>query len=198
MGKIPQESLRYTLREQSAYVKGYVSPYSLHIYISILLVILSTALEQASPWIIKLVLDELAGKAHPKTILFYLLLLIPITLIGAVMLYWQRYLLISASRKAEFEMRNVLFEKLQYQSRIFFNTHPVGDIMSRATNDLERVRELLGPAMLHSARMILILIYTGICLFLISPVMAAAGLLLSLILPFASMKSLCHQCFKFF
>ena len=59
--------------------------------------------------------------------------------------------IIGASREIEFDLRNDLFANLERQSASFYHTHRTGDIMARTTNDLNAVRQLLGPAIMYSA-----------------------------------------------
>ena len=64
-------------------------------------------------------------------------------------------IIIGASREIEFDLRNDLFANLERQSvRASTSTHRTGDIMARTTNDLNAVRQLLGPAIMYSANTI--------------------------------------------
>ena len=78
-------------------------------------------------------------------------LLIAVAAVAAVCLYATRWIIIGASREIEFDLRNDLFANLEKQSLSFFHQHRTGDIMARATNDLNAVRQLLGPAIMYSA-----------------------------------------------
>ena len=73
---------------------------------------------------------------------------------AAVFLYITRQVIIGASREIEYDLRNDLFANLERQSASFFHTHRTGDIMARTTNDLNAVRQLLGPAIMYSANTI--------------------------------------------
>ncbi|MFB0518509.1 MAG: ABC transporter ATP-binding protein, partial [Acidobacteriota bacterium] len=57
--------------------------------------------------------------------------------------------LIGISRKIEYDLRNDFFRHLQRLSPSYFNRTPTGDLMSRATNDLDAVRMVLGPGLLN-------------------------------------------------
>jgi ATP-binding cassette subfamily B protein len=70
---------------------------------------------------------------------------------AAIFLYITRQVLIGASREIEFDLRNDLFANLERQSADYYHTHRTGDIMARTTNDLNAVRQLLGPAIMYSA-----------------------------------------------
>jgi ATP-binding cassette subfamily B protein len=55
------------------------------------------------------------------------------------------------SRDIEFDLRNLYFSSLEAQPPGFFHDHPTGDLMARATSDVEAVRTLCGPAIMYSA-----------------------------------------------
>lgn len=170
-----------------------MKPYRFPVGVSLFFVLVSTALDQASPWIIKLIVDLLIEQgvddANTKSEIFeYLWILGGISIISAVLLFFQRYLLITSSRKSEYALRKNLFDKFQIQPRSFFDKNPIGDLMSRSTNDLDHVRDIVGPVILHITRMGLLLIYTGLCLYWISPTLAVVGLGFSLCLPLISMR----------
>ena len=64
-------------------------------------------------------------------------------------LYTMRMSLIRASRRMEYELRNDLFDHLARLPARIYRTRKVGDLMSRATNDLDAVRDLLGPGIMY-------------------------------------------------
>ncbi len=60
-----------------------------------------------------------------------------------------RYTVIGASRKIEYDMRNDFFSHLLTLPTSFYNNYKTGDLMARATNDLNAVRNVLGPGIMH-------------------------------------------------
>lgn len=62
-----------------------------------------------------------------------------------------RYLIISASRKAEYDIRNDLFRHLQTLDQHYLKGARTGDLMARFTSDVERVRTVAGPVILYAA-----------------------------------------------
>ncbi len=80
--------------------------------------------------------------------------LLAVASVAAVALYLTRQIIIGASREIEFDLRNDLFAHLESQPPEFFQRHRTGDIMARSTNDLNAVRQLLGPAIMYSANTI--------------------------------------------
>ena len=65
--------------------------------------------------------------------------------------YWMRVLLVGLSRDVEYDIRNELFARLVSLNHDFYARSRTGDLMARATNDLNAVRMMLGPAMMYWA-----------------------------------------------
>src|SRR5213078_2513373 len=60
------------------------------------------------------------------------------------LLFVSRYLLLAASRRVEFDLRNDLYAHLETLSARWFDTNAAGEITSRAINDIEGVRTMIG------------------------------------------------------
>jgi ATP-binding cassette subfamily B protein len=69
-----------------------------------------------------------------------------------------RLIIIGASRDIEFDIRNAFFARLQLMPLSYYQARRTGDLMSRATNDLNAVRMMIGPAVMYSANTILVFI----------------------------------------
>jgi len=72
-------------------------------------------------------------------------------LFKGVFQYWMRVLLVGLSRDVEYDIRNDLFAGLVSLNHDFYARSRTGDLMARATNDLNAVRMMLGPAMMYWA-----------------------------------------------
>jgi ATP-binding cassette subfamily B protein len=98
--------------------------------------------------------------------LLYAALLLAIAVTKGIFQFLTRWIVIGISRDIEFDLRNDLFARLEILSYSYYQRHRTGDIMARATNDLNAVRMLLGPAIMYSANTI---VYTaGALAFMIS------------------------------
>src|SRR6266851_1732977 len=82
------------------------------------------------------------------------LLLLAVAVSKGVFQFLTRWIVIGVSREIEFDLRNDLFRHLEGLSYSFYQRTRTGDIMARATNDLNAVRMLLGPAIMYSANTI--------------------------------------------
>ena len=112
---------------------------------------------------------NLDATATRRMVLFYAGLLIGIALLKGVFLYASRWILIGISREIEFDLRNDLFRTLEKQDYAYYQRYRTGDIMARLTNDLNAVRQLLGPAIMYSANTILFSAFALYFLLRISP-----------------------------
>ena len=121
------------------------------------------------PGILAWAVDALShGDARIKVVIFAGLL-VAIAMVKGVFLYSQRWILIGISREIEFDLRNDLFRKLELQDSGFYQRYRTGDIMARMTNDLNAVRNLLGPALMYSANTIFFTVGALFFLLRISP-----------------------------
>jgi ATP-binding cassette subfamily B multidrug efflux pump len=111
----------------------------------------------AVPQIIKYAIDALQRSFAARTLVFYSSLLIAAALCKAFFLFWSRMILIGISRDVEFDLRNDLYRHLSKLSLGYFQRIRTGDLMSRATNDLNAVRMLLGPGIMYSLRTLVIM-----------------------------------------
>jgi ATP-binding cassette subfamily B protein len=109
--------------------------------------------------------------------------LLGIAIVAAIALYLTRQIIIGASREIEFDLRNDIFSHLEAQPPEFFQRHRTGDIMARSTNDLNAVRQLLGPAIMYSANTI---VFTAAALPFMLRISPRLTMFAFLPLPFAS------------
>ncbi len=114
-------------------------------------VLLTNAIWVFFPQVIQRATDGLNNGASRRQLLNYCLLLLLIAFSKGIFQFLTRWLVIGISREIEFDLRNDLFRHLESLSWSYFQKNRTGDIMARATNDLNAVRMLLGPAIMYSA-----------------------------------------------
>jgi ATP-binding cassette subfamily B multidrug efflux pump len=112
--------------------------------------ILLTSLFQVwAPWLVRQAVDHLqAGVTKPVLLRDAGLILLAVALQG-IFLFTMRMSLIKASRRMEYELRNDLFDHFARLPAATYRTRKVGDLLSRATNDLDAVRNFLGPGLMY-------------------------------------------------
>lgn len=82
---------------------------------------------------------------------FYCLTIVVAMAVKGFFTFWSRWILIGMSREIEYDLRNDLLGALVRQDPEFYVRNRTGDLMSRATNDLNNVRMVLGPGIMYSA-----------------------------------------------
>src|SRR6188474_2370196 len=124
--------------------------------LGLLCVIVTTTIQLLSPWVLKYAIDDLNAGVTRSKLAFYAGTLLGIACVGGVFRYLMRRILIGASRDIEFDVRNAFFARLQQMPLGYYQARRTGDLMSRATNDLNAVRMMIGPAIMYSASTVLV------------------------------------------
>ena len=102
-----------------------------------------------SPLIMKRGVDALTSHFEMRDVFVFAALLILLSAIKGLFQYWMRLLLVGVSRDLEFDLRNDLFAHLVYLSAPFYQRFRTGDIMTRASSDLNAVRMMAGPGVMY-------------------------------------------------
>jgi len=111
---------------------------------------LTNSLGMAAPQFIKQAINAVEAHKAISLVMMSVVALIVLKLVQGVFRFLMRQILIGISRKIEYKIRAELFEHLQTLPLSFYQSSRIGDIMSRATNDLNEVRTLIGPAIMYS------------------------------------------------
>ena len=104
-----------------------------------------------------------------RTLGIYCLIVILCVAIKGVLSFSARWTLIGVSRDIEFDIRNDLLKRLLILEPEFYVRNRTGELMSRATNDLNAVRMVLGPGIMYSATTISTMILAILVLVALSP-----------------------------
>jgi len=141
----------------------YFKPYKWNVIFGIVFIFFGMLFGLYVPYLIGDAIDDIKTSLYNETltvwkISFHVGLILFISAISAIFLFWQRRLLINASRHIEYDMRRDFYAALVNQPLDFFHNNRVGDLMARATNDLGAVRQIVGPMILYSFQAIFALI----------------------------------------
>jgi ATP-binding cassette subfamily B protein len=136
----------------------YVLHYRRQFSFGLFCVFLTTSIQLLPPWVLKFAVDDLTAGVTREKLVRYAGLILAIALVGAVFRYLMRRILIGASREIEYDIRNDFFARLQLLPLGYYQARRTGDLMSRATNDLNAVRMMIGPAVMYSANTILVFV----------------------------------------
>jgi ATP-binding cassette, subfamily B, multidrug efflux pump len=106
------------------------------------------------PQVIRRAIDDLHLGLTRHKLFTYALVLMAVAGVKSIFQFLTRWVVIGISREIEFDLRNDLFQHLEKLSYSYYQRTRTGDIMARATNDLNAVRMLLGPAIMYTANTI--------------------------------------------
>ena len=151
---------------------------------SIIYILLANILGLAIPWILKLAIDSIKNyPASQPQLIKYSLLLIAVSVVVGIFRFYMRRLLIGVSRKMEYSIRDDFFAYIQRLDSSFFESNRTGSIMALITNDLDAVRNFLGPGLLNLFNTIFIFVSTMVVMFLISVKLTLYSLIAIPLLP---------------
>jgi ATP-binding cassette, subfamily B, multidrug efflux pump len=139
-----------SLRPLFPYLKKYRGSY----LIGTLCVFCNNGVWILFPLVLRRAVDDLRMGVTRDKLLTYSLMLMAVAATKGIFQFLTRWILIGISREIEFDLRNDLFQHLERLSYSYYQRTRTGDIMARATNDLNAVRMLLGPAIMYSANTI--------------------------------------------
>jgi len=101
----------------------------------------------------------------------YCVILILAMLVKGFLSFWTRWILIGVSREIEYDLRNDMLARLVRLEPEFYVRNRTGDLMSRATNDLNAVRMVLGPGIMYSATTISTMVLAVYFMIKLSPML---------------------------
>jgi ATP-binding cassette, subfamily B, multidrug efflux pump len=101
------------------------------------------------PLVLKSGVDKLTAGFSIQLVVELAAVLIALSATKGVFQYWMRVIIIGISRDIEYDIRNDFFQHLLSLSQDFYSRYRTGDIMARATNDLNAVRMMLGPGVMY-------------------------------------------------
>ncbi len=111
--------------------------------------LVNDVMKAALPLAIRSGIDALMKGFRLSLVFEFAALVVLLSVVKGIFQYWMRVILIGLSRDIEFDLRNDLFSHIVTLSQDFYAKYRTGDIMARATNDLNAVRMMLGPGIMY-------------------------------------------------
>jgi len=163
----------------------YVLRYRRQFLLGLICVVFSSTFQLLGPWVLKFAIDDLARAVTRQKLITYATLILAVSCVRALFLFLMRRIIIGASREIEYDIRNDFFARLQQMPLAYYQARRTGDLMSRATNDLNAVRMMIGPAVMYSASTILVF---AVAIILMSSIDARLTLVALIPLPLVSVS----------
>ncbi|HEY0273165.1 MAG TPA: ABC transporter ATP-binding protein [Chitinophaga sp.] len=108
---------------------------------------------------------------------FYGITILLFALLSGFFMFLQRQTLIVMSRFIEYDLKNEIYEHYQRLDLNFFKLHRTGDLMSRITEDVSRVRMYVGPALMYATRTVIMLVIIVYLMLEVNPLLTLYTLL---------------------
>src|ERR687888_2095276 len=139
-----EEPERPAYRHTFARLLGFLRPYKLGVGISIVLAVASQAAQIALVWVTKNVIDEAIAPHDAGKLWLFVWAIVGLGVLRAVLMAGRRLISGKQALAVEMDMRQGLYAHLVRLSFGFYDRHQTGQLMSRATVDLQGVRFFLG------------------------------------------------------
>ncbi|THF52667.1 ABC transporter ATP-binding protein [Flavobacterium supellecticarium] len=175
------------------YLNKYFIKYKYRFLIGIIITIVAQFFTLYTP---KLVGDSIKAlensKLNPDTVrqllMENIILVIVTTLIAGFLTFLMRQTLIVMSRHIEFDLKNEVFRQYENLSQNFYKKNRTGDLMNRISEDVGKVRQYVGPAVMYSINTFIRFAVVTVQMYIISPELTLYSLLPLPILAYSIFK----------
>ena len=137
-------------------MRPYLARYKARYAVGFLCLVLGQSVGVLVPLAIKSGVDGLMHGVAMRQVALVAGVLIGLSAVKAFFQFWTRWILIGISRDCEYDLRNDLFRHLLRLTPRYYNEHRTGDLMSKLTNDLNAVRNMIGPGIMYSATTVVV------------------------------------------
>jgi ATP-binding cassette subfamily B multidrug efflux pump len=128
----------YIHRYRRAYAVGYLGG------------LVSIAMAQSSPWVLRLAIDAIGRHAPGRALAGYAAALVGLSALECLSSYVMRWSILAAAYRVETDLRREYFAHLQRMPLAFFERTPTGDLMARGVNDIRAVQRFAGVGLMRS------------------------------------------------
>ncbi len=155
-------------------LKKYFIRYKKKLFLGFIFILLSNAGTVYIPILMKDAINQLQSDTSTHSLYYYALLIVLTSLFAGIFRFLIRQTIIVVSREIEFDLRNDFWSHIQKLPLRYFQNNSTGNIMSHATNDINAVRNFIGPAVMYS-------IDTGMRLLIVIAIMISLDWSLTLL-----------------
>ena len=146
----------------------YLRPYKWHVAGSVALAILSGLLSELGPYLSRIAIDDYIAQKDFGGLLWICAAILGSMLLGAVMTYGMTYLMQYVGQDTIHRVRMEIFDHLQRLSLRFYDTNPVGRLVTRVTSDVEVLNEFFSSGLVMIAANIFKIVWIVVLMFIVS------------------------------
>ena len=128
--------------------------------------ITTTASSMAIPWILGEAIDTVVSQGERSFLILAVVVVLGAAALRGISAYGHSYLSDIVSQKTSYDIRNALYDRLQRLSFAYHDKAQTGQLMSRATADVEAIRMFFGRGLLGTVQMLIL--FVGISYILVS------------------------------
>ncbi|MGC9357988.1 MAG: ABC transporter ATP-binding protein, partial [Anaerolineae bacterium] len=136
----------------------YLKPYLLMTILALFALLISTVSSLAVPALSQRLFDQGIQAKDQRVITTLALVMVGIAVLGGLFTFLQGYLTAKVSQGVAYDLRNVLYEKIQRLSFSYHDRAQTGQLLTRVTNDVELVQQFLGTAILQALGAVILLV----------------------------------------
>ena len=156
----------------------YLKPYLWMTFLALLSLAISTLGNLAIPAVSRRIIDQGIIQKRERVILLMALAIVGIAVLRSIFSFLQGYLSAKVSQGIAFDLRNLLYEKIQRLSFSYHDNAQTGQLLTRVTSDVDMVQQFLGTAILRMMGALIMIVGSVILMFTISPRTAVVLLVL--------------------
>jgi ATP-binding cassette, subfamily B, multidrug efflux pump len=160
------------------YLNKYLKKYFLKLLLGVLITIISRVFSLFAPRLIgesltaveNYVVKHQGNLAELQSLLLNnILIIVGATLLSGFFTFLMRQTIINLSRFIEFDLKNEIFSHYQKLTQRFYKNNRTGDLMSRISEDVSKVRMYVGPAIMYSINTVTLFLCVITLMFSIAP-----------------------------
>ncbi|MGH1364284.1 MAG: ABC transporter ATP-binding protein [Calditrichia bacterium] len=165
------------MKETLRFLAPYIARYKWKYIAGAIFLLFTNLFRISNPRVVQYSIDYLKTEFSISYLALVASAIVVIAILEGIFLFLMRRSMIVASREIENDIRNDFFERLIKLPSSFYQNMPTGDVMSRATNDLNAVRSILGPGIAYSTNTSMAFLFVIPMMFIISPRLTLFALL---------------------
>jgi ATP-binding cassette subfamily B protein len=169
-------------------LKPYLLRYRKNLLTGFVYIILTNLFAIIGPKYIGTAIDTMSGPFSIGSVAESLGLYLLFAILSGFFLFLVRQKVIVTSRLIEFDLKNDYYRHLQKLPRSFYNSTTTGELISRGTNDMNAVRDFLGPGIMYSCNTFFKLLFALVAMIALSPKLTFFALLPAPLLSYSVYK----------
>jgi len=147
-----------------------------NLYIAMIFIFINAGLNLVAPYLIGYTIDNFIVTKHYEGVIRYSIILFGVFSLALVSGYTQTQLMGRVGQRMLFNLRNIVFNKLQELPIDFFNQNKAGDLISRVNNDTDKINQFFSQSLVQFMSSIFTMLGAGIFLLSINLKLGLAAL----------------------